>query len=394
MPPSHPDALGPTEGNAAIHVDGAQARTITRGIEQRGQLAHLLVHDLISSHLSVSEGLIPPDVLSETPGWSASLNCPLPESSPGVLLTSLELVRNADRSWTVLADRTSLPHGLGILASAPWGEDSPFTTFSQAVRTELDLRGGSPALLFEPSATSPDENLTPDLIVRDAEEAASAFGLDLLTPADLRVRQGRLERVDGEQAPDLLVRFVPSSALDPLEPLGRPGTGVPGLGALIRKLHLALANPPAAAVLANPALATFLPRLARYFLTEDLILPPVTTYWCGERSMCSHVIAHASRLVIRSVSTREIFDGRTLGIRQIADLCAQISDEPWDWVGQEPVEPDAVQLPDGNITPVMVRGYAVGGERWHALAGGLSFVGELDDRNRPLTHVLLTEGTA
>ncbi|HHW82554.1 MAG TPA: circularly permuted type 2 ATP-grasp protein [Actinomycetales bacterium] len=399
MTPFAEDDAATYEGPAAIHVEGAQVHTIRTGLEQRGQLARLLVHDLATERRTIAEGLIPPDVLAETPGWSASLCSRPPDSDPSLLLSGAELVRNADRSWTVLADRTSLPYGLGLLAQAPWGEESPFTEFSRALREELDRRSPNRALLYDPRAISPDENLSSDLVDQDAHAAAEEFGLELLTPADLAVHQGRLVRTiqppvtpdPDTPAPDLLIRYNPATALDPLEPHGRLGIGIPGLGALHRQGTVEIANPPGAAVLANPALANFLPRLARHFLSEDLILPSVTTYWCGDRVMCSHVIAHVSRLVLRSVASHEIHDGRTKSIRELADLCALIADEPWDWVGQEPVEPDAVQLPDGNFTPVMLRGFAVGGESWHALAGGLAFIGELDDRHRLLTHVHLAE---
>ncbi|MDO5495460.1 MAG: circularly permuted type 2 ATP-grasp protein [bacterium] len=405
MRPFDEDDAAAIERPPAIHIDGSQAGTLLRGIEQRGRLARLLLHDLATTRTAVARGLIPPDVLSETPGWSASLSSRPIDAPPAHLLACVELVRNADRSWTVLAERSSLPYGLGLLASAPWGEDSPFASFSEFVVEELDRRSPHRALLYDPAAISPDENLAPHLVEQDARATAEVLGIELLTPADLTVADGRLARTSHAQtprgpqgsgadlpAPDLLIRYSPSTALDPLEPTGRPHTGIPGLGALLRTGAVTVSNPSGAAILANPALATFLPRLTRHYLSEDLILPSVTTYWCGDRAMCSHTIAHVSRLILRCVATREIFDGRTMSIRELADLCAQIADEPWDWVGQEPVEPDAIQLPDGGVTPVMLRGYAAGGEEWHALPAGLAFIGELDDRSRPLTHVVLTEG--
>ena len=66
--PAEETSESPLEGPAAIHVDGSQVHTIRDGIEQRGQLARLLVHDLAQARTAITAGLLPPDVLSGTPG--------------------------------------------------------------------------------------------------------------------------------------------------------------------------------------------------------------------------------------------------------------------------------------------------------------------------------------
>ncbi|HZK06418.1 MAG TPA: circularly permuted type 2 ATP-grasp protein [Actinomycetaceae bacterium] len=395
MPHLPADSASPSGGPAAVHVGGSQAQGLTAGIVQRSVLSDLLVRDLADRATVVASGLLPPDVLAGTLGWHIPIITSTLGDDDGLLLTSVDMVRNADGSWTVLSDRTSIPYGLGLLGRFGWTDASPFGLFRSAVLAELDRRRiEDPVLLFDPGTFNPDENVADSLRKLDAAELTSAFGLRTLTARGLRMHRGKLIGIDdGERPIRTILRYVPLRALDPLEPRSVGTSGVPGIAGLIRSGEVRVLNPGAAVVHNNPALAKFLPQLARHFLGEDLLLPPVTTYWCGDRAMCSHVISGISRLVLRSISGREILDGRQMTLHQCAELCARISDEPWDWVGQEPVEPDAVQLPDGSIVPVLVRGFAVGnGSAWTALEGGLAFVGELDDRKRPVAQVIF-DGT-
>lgn len=385
----------------AIHIPNRYAATLTAGLEQRAQLAALIVRDLTGPANLISEGILPPDVISSTLGWSTPLASRETADDDNILLTSLEIVRNADHSWTVLADRTSVPYGVGILSGVVLGE--PFERFRSILRGEIARRsgGGNVVVLFDPDAPGLDENMPASRRLQDAVQFAEIMGLTLATPAELRVYDGSLWHLplhgtqDAPHPVGLVIRYVPVRALDPLEPRALGTAGVPGLAGLVRTGKIRIINPPAAVVYNNPALATFLPRIAAHFLKEDLILQPVTTYWCGDREMCSHTIAGVSRLVTRSISRPEIYDGRKLNLKECAELCARISDEPWDWVGQEPVEPDVVELPDGSISPVMLRGYAAGSQdAWHALSGGLAFIGELDDRERILAPVEFDGGDA
>lgn len=373
-------------GPLAVHLDGPQTRTLSAGITQRAQLAALLVADLAGDAKVIADGILPPDVVANTLGWSTPLSSRNLGGTSSLLLTGLELVRNADTNWTVLTDRTSLPRGAGLISDFPHPDATSFLSVLQA---QIALRSPEPPVLLHDPDAAIDPLLPPDLIEQDAVALAQALGITLRTPGELRVHAGHLvESEAGAREIRSALRYVPVRSLDPLEPRSLRTRGIPGLAAPVRSGNLQLVNPPAAVIHSNPALANFLPKIARHLLGEELKLPPVTTYWCGERLMCSHTIASVSRLVVQSISTREIRDGRFLTMSQSAELCARISDEPRDWVSQEPVEPEVVRLPDGATAPLLLRAFAAGGDSsWTALAGGLGFVGELDAPARQLAHV-------
>ena len=59
---------------------------------------------------------------------------------------------------------------------------------------------------------------------------------------------------------------------------------MPGLVQAVRAGNVAVANALGSGLLETPALLAFLPRLCRHLLGEELQLPSVPTWWCGEPS--------------------------------------------------------------------------------------------------------------
>src|SRR5699024_4820256 len=118
---------------------------------------------------------------------------------------------------------------------------------------------------------------------------------------------------------DVVLRQLPSQAADPVDLTATGVGGVPGLIETAHSGSVAVVNPIGAGVLENPALLTFLPDVCQHVLGEELILNSVETYWCGERSMGSHVIANLEDLVVMSTVSGERINGWELSTGERAD---------------------------------------------------------------------------
>ena len=86
--------------------------------------------------------------------------------------------------------------------------------------------------------------------------------------------------------------------------------GVTGLLQAARLGHVAIANPIGSGVLENPGLMAFLPGISRHLLGEELKLPSVATWWCGQERERNFVLEHLDQLVIKPIH-------RTRGYRAI-----------------------------------------------------------------------------
>ena len=76
---------------------------------------------------------------------------------------------------------------------------------------------------------------------------------------------------------------------DPLELRSDSALGVPGLVDAVRRGNVLIANALGSNLLESSALLGFLPRSAKRLLGEDLLMPSVATWWCGEPAALEEV---------------------------------------------------------------------------------------------------------
>ncbi len=147
---------------------------------------------------------------------------------------------------------------------------------------------------------------------------------------------------------------MPGSVI-PLELNPESTLGVAGLTDACRTGAVSVVNTLGSGVLENAALATRLPTLSRMVLGSDLLLESVPSWWCGDPTGRSHVIANLGELVLRPSS--RIAGGHSVdtGLLSSADLEQwrhRIEAEPAHWVGQERFEPtSAPVLADATLQP-------------------------------------------
>src|SRR5207247_1853356 len=113
---------------------------------------------------------------------------------------------------------------------------------------------------------------------------AQYLGYTLAGGGDLTVRDDRvfLKTLSGLQQVDVILRRVNDDFCDPLELRPETVLGVPGLVHAVRQRMVAVANPLGSSLVQTPAILPYLPDIARHLLAEDLRLPSVETFWCGD----------------------------------------------------------------------------------------------------------------
>lgn len=374
-----------------ILVDEHEWTRLEAAMQQRATLLDLVLTDLYGERRLLVSGLLPPELALAHPGFSRPADGIAVPGPRQLFLAATDLARNADGAWTALADRTDVPVGLGyvmadrrvvseVLAACYRGSRTRRVgPFFQALAASL--RRVAPAGAGD----------SPRIAVLTSGSTASAFdngylaamlGLPVVAGGDLVVHDGRVwTRSLGTPEPvDVLLRQVGAADVDPLELRRGSPYGTPGLVHAARRGAVTIVNPLGSGVLENPALHSYLPRLARALLGEDLALPSAVTYWCGDRSMCSHVIANLGRLVLLPITgDRPAVLGWELSMGERADLATQIAARPGAWVAQEPVEASTTPSVEGRTLrprPTSLRMFAVADEDGYTvLGGGLGHVG-------------------
>ncbi len=374
-------------------VSSSEWAGIESGLTQRAELLNLILHDLYGPRSLIRKGLIPPDLVYGDPGFQRPCAVAPAARAPGLVLCAVDLARGADGRFRVLKDRTQAPSGMGYalenrtvmsrLIPSLFRDSHPhrLAPFFRRLRESLAA--------LAPDAAREDPRvviMTPGPHNETYFEhlyLANYLDYPLIEGANLTVRDGRvwLKSVSGLSPVDVILRRVDDHFCDPLELRPDSLLGVPGLVEVARRGRVAIANPLGAGILESPGLMAFLPRLAKHLLGQELRLPSVATWWCGQPRELDYVLANLPGLVLRSVNrgSRPVFGDR-LDAAGLAAWRERIRAQPHLYVGQEQLTPSsAPTLRDGLLEPrpgILRTFLAAGQDSFVVMPGGLTRVGE------------------
>jgi uncharacterized circularly permuted ATP-grasp superfamily protein len=133
---------------------------------------------------------------------------------------------------------------------------------------------------------------------------AQQMGVELVEGSDLVVHEDFvwMRTTKGFERVDVIYRRIDDDFLDPK--CFRPDSmlGVPGIMDVFRAGNVALANAPGTGVADDKVVYAYVPRLIKYYLGEEAIIPNVPTYICAEQKDLDYVIEHAGELVIKAAN--------------------------------------------------------------------------------------------
>ncbi len=367
------------------------------GLIQRAKLLEMICGDLYGEQKLIHSGLIPPELLFANPGFLRPCQgVPLP-ANRHLHLYAANLGRDGDGNFRVLSDRTQAPSGAGytlenrIVLSRALPEAfrdcrvQRLATFFRSLRETLNSI--APRNKDNPRTVL----LTPGPYNETYFEhayLARYLGYTLVEGGDLTVRDNRvfLKVLGGLQPVDVIFRRLDDDFCDPLELRPDSFLGVPGLVQAVRAGTVAVANALGTGVLETPALLAFLPRLCRELLGEDLRIPSVTTWWCGEPRSLSHVLANLETMAIKPAFPTARMDPifcEDLPAEDRAKLIARIRAKPRDYVGLKRVNLSTTPVLVGeNLVPrkMVMRTYlAADGDTFCVMPGGLTRVSSSAD---------------
>lgn len=387
-----------------LFISAEEWTIIETGLVQRAELLNLVLADIYGPQQLLKEGLLPPELVFGHAGFQRSCVGSIKAGDRALTICSSNLARGPDGRMWVIDDRAQSPSGAGYALE----NRMVMTRIAPALFRDCHVR--RLAGFFQPfrdrlASLAPQNREDPRIVVLTPgpyspsyfEHAylANYLGYTLVQGDDLSVRDGRvwLKSLEGLHQVDVILRRVDDAYCDPLELREDSRLGVTGLLQSARLGHVAIANPIGSCVLENPGLLAFLPGIAKHFFGEDLKLPSVATWWCGQESERRFVLENLEKLVIKTIHRtrgyRSLF-GAQLTQAEQAELRERILHKPYLYTGQEMVSfSTAPSLVDGQVEPrhAILRSFLVAGEDGYvAMPGGLTRIasreGELVVSNR------------
>lgn len=387
-------------------LDAAGWAPLEIGLAQRAELLNAILVDVYGPQRLLREGIIPAAVILGHSGFTRPLARASAVDPHPLLLSAVDLGRDADGDWHVLADRVQAPSGLGFAAENRRVISQVLPDlFQESSLHHIDpyfaaLRA---ALLSSVADTVEDPRvviLSPGTLSETAFDQAflaNALGFPLVQGSDLVVRDGFVWMKPAgwpHKRPtdriDVVIRRVDAAWCDPLELRGDSRLGVAGLTEVVRRGNVRLVNGLGAGVLENPALLPYLPAACEFLLGEQLRLPSAPTWWCGDPLARADVLARLEAgdptLIVRSIDEpRKAIAGLSAG-----ELAALILAAPHRFVGQNQLPlsqtptwgsaPSRRASARATALPLTLRAFALRyGSAYRPLVGGLATVREHAD---------------
>ncbi len=383
-----------------VLIDEREWQTLSEGLCQRADLLEEVIADIYGENRLVQEGLLPPALVGGNPEFLRPLAGVKPAGGHYLHFLAFEIGRGPDGNWWVLADRAQAPSGAGFALETRVATTRAFSdiyaetnvhrlaSFFGAFRDTLQgaKRGATDRIAV----------LTPGPANETYYEhayIARYLGFMLLEGEDITVVNDQLmvRTVAGLRPISVLWRRLDASYSDPLELNQQSHIGTPGLVEALRAQTVTIVNALGSGILETRALLAFMPTICRHLRGEELKLPSIATWWCGQKAERAHVAKHIEKMVIGpAYSCMPFFDDsgqsvlgstlRTTAKESIADWLAKDGQK---LVGQEVVTLSTTPAwVNGKLLPrpMSLRVFAARTEKgWQIMPGGFARIGSGDD---------------
>ncbi|QHF48600.1 circularly permuted type 2 ATP-grasp protein [Pseudomonas sp. S49] len=385
----------PWELDLLPHVIAADEwQQLSAGIAQRARLLNAVLADLYGPQRLISEGLLPAELVFGHNNFLWPCQGIVPPENAFLHLFAVDLARTPDGRWWVTADRTQAPSGAGYALENRTIVSRAFPELYRDLKVQ-HLAGFFRTLQETLARQAPCDDdaplvvlLTPGRFNESYFEhlyLARQLGYPLVEGGDLTVRDATvyLKTLSGLRRVHAIMRRLDDDFCDPLELRTDSALGVPGLLEAVRQGRVLVANALGSGVLESPGLLGFLPKINQYLFGEELLLPSIATWWCGEAPVLAQALEKLPELLIKPAFPSQSFApvfGRDLSEKQRQALAERMQARPYAYVAQELAQLSHApiwQAENGQLQPraIGMRMYAVAsGDGYRVLPGGLTRV--------------------
>jgi uncharacterized circularly permuted ATP-grasp superfamily protein len=287
-------------------------KRIEAGLKQRLRALNLFLDDIYGRKMILRQRAVPPEIVLSSSLYLREIEgLPVPHGVHSHI-AGIDLVRDDKGEFFVLEDNLRTPSGVSYVLANRY----------VMKRILPDLFAGYPVRPVEGYIhqlgrhlrwLAPDgvEDPTVVLLTPGINNAAyyehlylaKQMGIELVQGSDLVVDQDHvfMRTTRGLQPVHVIYRRIDDTWLDPIFGRQESLVGVAGLVNAYRAGNVALANALGNGVADDKAIYPTVPKIIRYYLDEDPILPNVETYVCANDSERKYVLENIDHLVVKTV---------------------------------------------------------------------------------------------
>ncbi len=372
-------------------ITAADWRQIDQGVKQRIKAMNLFLWDIYHDRKVLKDGIVPADLVLGNPNFRPEMVGYDPPCGTYVHIGGTDIIRNPKGEFFVLEDNGRTPSGVSYVVENRHLMQRAFPDLMHGFEIESVSEygaqlGGKLMEVAPPGVSDPQVVLLSPGVFNSAyfEHVflAREIGIPLVEGRDLFVEDDKvlMKTVSGPKPVHVIYRRLNDDFLDPEVFKPESVLGVKGLMRAVRKGNVTLANAVGTGVADDKAVYAYLPRLIKYYLGEEAILPNVETNICREADALSYTLSHLNELVVKPVGESGGY-GICVGPKATKaelDLCRdQLKANPTNYISQPMIDLSVCPtLTDQGVEPrhVDLRPFAVTGKDTWLLPGGLTRV--------------------
>ena len=373
-------------------IAGSEWDQTSEGLRQRLVALNCFIDDIYNQQKILKDKIVPAELILNSGNFRKQCLGMKPKHRVWAHICGTDLIKGENGKFYVLEDNLRVPSGVSYMV-----ENRRVTkrTFPELFADNYSIRpvAGYPAELLDMLVSlSPRPVKRPEVVVLTPGVFNSAYfehsylaqrmGAELVEGGDLLVEDDKvyMRTVAGLSQVDVIYRRIDDLFLDPLAFRKDSVLGVPGLFNAWKKGNVALANAPGAGVADDKIIYTYVPKIIKYYLDEDPILPNVPSYLCVDKLERQHVLENLDKLVVKPANESGGYGmliGPQASKNELAEFRQRIKADPRNYMAQPLISLSTVPiLGDRVVEPrhVDLRPFVLQGEKSYVTPGGLTRV--------------------
>jgi uncharacterized circularly permuted ATP-grasp superfamily protein len=321
---------------------------LERGLAQRITALNMFLHDIYHEQHILRDGVIPEHYILSGKHFRREFgNFEVPKDIY-IHVCGTDLIRDDKGNYMVLEDNGRCPSGVSYVLENRRAMKRTFRGLFETVGVRpVDhypqellkmLQYIAPAGVADPTIVL----LTPGAYNSAYFEhtyLARQMGIEIVEGRDLVVRDSRvyMRTTKGQQQVHVIYRRMDDDFLDPTVFRKDSMLGVPGLVGAYRSGNVSLANSIGTGIADDKVIYYFVPKMIKYYLDQDPIIPNVPTYLADEESDMKYILENLEKLVVKAANESGGY-GMLMGPKsakeEIEEFRGRIQANPRNYIAQ------------------------------------------------------------
>ena len=361
------------------------------GVIQRVRALNMFLYDIYHERKVLKDKIVPEALVLGNSGYcEAMVGFDVPFNTY-VHICGTDIVRDEKGVFQVLEDNARTPSGVAYVVENRHMSMRVLSDLMTGLRVrsvdEYGLRLHNAMADIAPAGVADPQVvvLSPGIFNSAYFEhvfLAREMGIPLVEGRDLTVEGGKvwMRTTSGLAPVHTIYRRIGDDFLDPDAFNPDSMLGVRGLIEAWRRGSVAIANAVGTGVADDKAIYAYMPRIIKYYLSEEPILPNVDTRICAEPDALAYTLDHLHQLVVKPVAESGgygLLIGPHASKAELEEFRARLKADPSNYISQPTLKLSvSPTLTDEGVQPrhIDLRPFAITGKDTWVLPGGLTRV--------------------